>query len=129
MTTPKRQKRVLLVCDEVVESKIISSLLQKAGLHVMSVPGRAASLDALVRAGEPIDLAIIDAGKPSIHDAVFLQSLHESYPQIRLVFLSENGADVGPAGHVRGYLHKPVRKAQLLGTILAVMDAPSVFAA
>ena len=119
--------------NEVMESKIISSLLRKVGLQVLSVPNQSASVDALVRRGEVIDLAIIDVGKPTASDAALLRSLHEGYPQVRLVFMSsdssEDGTEVGSAGHVRGYVHKPVRKAQLLGTILTVMDAPSVFAA
>jgi hypothetical protein len=49
-----------------------------------------------------------------------------------MLFLSateEEPGQTGPAGHVRRYLRKPVRRAQLLGTVLKALDAPSIFAA
>lgn len=133
MATSNRQKNVLVVCDEVSELKVISSLMKKVDFHVLTVPGRATSVEEFAKRGEPIDLAIIDVGNVPSHDPRILHSLHESYPKVRLVFMSSDaegsGSEVGPAGHVRGYLRKPVRKAQLLGTILTVMDAPSMCAA
>lgn len=133
MVTSKRQKNVLVVCDELSELKVISSLMEKVDFRVLTVPTRATSVEEFARRGEPIDLAIIDVGNVPAHDPRILHSLHESYPKVRLVFLSSDsegrGSEIGPAGHVRGYLRKPVRKAQLLGTILTVMDAPAMFAA
>lgn len=112
---------------------MISSLMKKVDFHVLTAPGRATSVEEFARRGEPIDLAIIDVGAVPAHDPRILHSLHESYPKVRLVFMSSdaegNGSEVGLAGHVRGYLHKPVRKAQLLGTILTVMDEPAMCAA
>jgi response regulator RpfG family c-di-GMP phosphodiesterase len=131
MDIPQLQKNVLVVCDDDSELKIISSLMEKVDFHVLSAPCETTSVDGIVRTGEVIDLAIIDTCP---NGAQILQSLHQSYPKVRLVLISSNpdeGSDseVGPSGHVRGYLSKPVRKAQLLGTILTVLDAPSTFAA
>jgi hypothetical protein len=64
-------------------------------------------------------------------DRETLQALHDSWPGVRMLFLSaeREPSETGPAGHIRKYLRKPVRRAQLLGTVLKVLDAPSTFAA
>jgi DNA-binding NarL/FixJ family response regulator len=133
MAIPQLQKNVLVVCDNDSELKIISSLMQKVDFHVLTAPCKTTSVDGMVCPGEVIDLAIIDTGQLAANCAQILHSLHESYPKVRLVFMSSNREgnenEAGPAGHVRGYLSKPVRKAQLLGTILTVLDARSTFAA
>jgi DNA-binding NarL/FixJ family response regulator len=133
MEKSERQQCALLICDDVSESRVISSLLRKVDFRVVSAPGDSASLDGFVPRGEALDLAIIDVGATTVNGSALLHSLHECYPRIRLVFMSsgteESATEAGPAGHVRGYVYKPVRKAQLLGTVLAVMDAPAAFAA
>jgi DNA-binding NarL/FixJ family response regulator len=90
-------------------------------------------VDGLAERGEVIDLAILDVDTAGANRSAILQSLHQSYPAVRLVLMSNdeenNGAEVGPAGHVLRRVHKPARKAQLLGTILTVMDAPAMPAA
>jgi len=107
--------------------------MEKVDYHVLTVPPQAASVDGLVERGEDIDLAIMDVDKMAPKGEEILHSLHKSYPKVRLVFMSSeaegSGSEVGPAGHVRGYLRRPVRKAQLLGTVLAVMDAPTTLTA
>ncbi|MEO8659869.1 MAG: response regulator [Bryobacteraceae bacterium] len=134
MTKSKHQKSVLVVCDEVSEFKVLSSLLEKFDFHVLKAPGKeATSVDGLAERGETIDLAILDVDSAGTNRSAILRSLHQSYPGVRLVLMSNeaenNGAEVGPAGHVLGHVHKPTRKAQLLGTILTVMDAPAMPAA
>lgn len=132
MAIPQLQKNVLVVCDDDSELKMISSLMEKVDFHVLSAPCKTTSVDGIVCPGEVIDLAIIDTGQLAASGAQILHSLHESYPKVRLVLMSNgegNENEAGPAGHVRGYLSKPVRKAQLLGTILTVLDARSTFAA
>jgi CheY-like chemotaxis protein len=136
MATPKRQNNVLVVCDDRAELEIISSLMEKVDFHVLTAvtaPDQASRVHEFVQRGEMIDLAIIDVGKARADSEELLHSLHQNYPKLRLVLMLSGSegheAEVGPIGHVRGYLHKPVRKAQLLGTVMTVMDAPSALVA
>jgi len=122
------RKNVLLITDDAPEVKVISATLEKANFHVVNVPC-ATAVSRVLKSDEPIDVAIIDTPKPQ--DDEILQSLHERYPDVRLLFIAEDqpAADYGPAGHARGYVHKPVRRAHLLGTVLKLIEAPSMFAA
>ena len=133
MLTPRQQKTALVVCADPSELKIISSLMKKLDFRVLTLPVQAASVNGLVECGDVIDLAIIDGDELGVMNPALLHSLHEKYPMVRFVFVSSEtggkGQLNGPAGHVRQYLPRPVRKAQLLGTILAVMDAPATMAA
>jgi DNA-binding NtrC family response regulator len=133
MLTPDRQKTVLVVCDDAKELKIISSLMKKVDFCAFTAPVHATSLDGYVERGDAIDLAIIDGDELAANGSGLLQYLHERYPMVRLIFISSETdgrrAEIGPAGHIRRYLPRPVRKAQLLGTVLAIMDAPSTLAA
>jgi response regulator RpfG family c-di-GMP phosphodiesterase len=49
-------------------------------------------------------------------------------PKMRTLFLTgdddQSLRGIGAAGHVRGFLHKPFRRAQLLGQVLEMMDRP-----
>src|SRR5437016_9112080 len=118
-------KTVLLVSDDGSGLKVISSVLKKAGFHVLAARCEAAAVKRSAPQQGAIDLAIIDAPMAQTSRPEVLQALHEKWPQIRMLFLSagEQAHDEhGTAGHIRGYLPKPVRKAQLLGTVLKVLD-------
>jgi len=132
MQAHESQRAVLVVSDDESELKVIASILEKAGVHVLATGFGAAAVQRSVTHHDAIDLAIIDS--PKTHGAVTetLQALHEMWPSVRMLFLWAADGDpgeVGPAGHVRRYLRKPVRRAQLLGTVLKALDAPSTFAA
>jgi response regulator RpfG family c-di-GMP phosphodiesterase len=122
------RKNVLIITDDTPEVKVISSTLEKANFHVMNVPC-ATAVSRLLKSDEPIDVAIIDM--PKLQDDEVLQSLHERYPEVRLLFIADDqpALDYGPAGHARGYIHKPVRRAHLLGTVLKLIETPSTCAA
>ena len=129
MQTKGPRKNVLLITDDVPEVKVMSATLEKANFHVLNVPYASAAVHRLLDSGEKIDVAIIDA--TGTQDGEILQSLHERNPDVRLLFIAkgELAEDHGPAGHARGYIHKPVRRAHLLGTILKLIETPSMFAA
>jgi response regulator RpfG family c-di-GMP phosphodiesterase len=132
MQAQESQRAVLVVSDDESELKVIASILEKAGVRVLATEFGAAAMQRSVTRHDAIDLAIIDM--PKAHDTYSetLQVLHDMSPSVRMLFLSATEGEpgqTGPAGHVRRYLRKPVRRAQLLGTVLKALDAPSIFAA
>jgi len=129
MQTQGDLKNVLLITDDAPEIKIMSATLKKAGFHVSNVPFANSALHTLLESGETIDVAIIDT--PGPQDTELLQQLHDYDPNLRMLFIApgEPARNIGPAGHVRGYIHKPVRRAQLLGNVLKLIASPSTFAA
>jgi CheY-like chemotaxis protein len=132
MRTHESQKAVLVVSDDGSEQKVIASILEKAGVHVLATGFGAAAVQRSATRHDAIDLAIIDMPKTRTADPETLQALHDSWPGVRMLFLSPaegEPGEIGPSGHIRRYLRKPVRRARLLGTVLKVLDAPSTFAA
>lgn len=132
MRAEESQKAVLVVTEDGSELKAIASILEKAGVHVLGTGFGAAAVRRSATRHEAIDLAIIDMPKARGTAPETLQALHDSWPSVRMLFLSTGDGEpgeVGPAGHFRRYLRKPVRRAQLLGTVLKVLDSPTSFAA
>jgi response regulator RpfG family c-di-GMP phosphodiesterase len=132
MPEQEPQKAVLVITEDGSELRAIASVLGRAGVHVLAAGFGAAAVQRSATRHDAIDLAIIDMPKTRGADPETLQALHDSWPGVRMLFLfSAEGepAETGPAGHVRKYLRKPVRRAYLLGTVLKVLDAPSTFAA
>jgi CheY-like chemotaxis protein len=131
MLRQESKKAVLVVTDDGSELRAIASVLEKAGVHVLATGSGAAAVQHSASHHGAIDLAIIDLPGMRGADRETLQALHDSWPGVRMLFLSaeREPSETGPAGHIRKYLRKPVRRAQLLGTVLKVLDAPSTFAA
>jgi response regulator RpfG family c-di-GMP phosphodiesterase len=61
------------------------------------------------------------------------RELHQLSARVRMLFLSDSGAEniTGSTarGHVHRILRKPFRRAQLLGKVLEIMDQPLVLSA
>ena len=126
---PEQESAVVLVADgEERVLRQVSSTLGKAGFTVFTALGRSAALEFCHDKKEPVQLAIIDmamgASSPEL-----VQELYHSYPDVRVLFTShqddpDSTQQAGPSGRFRGFLKKPFRRSQLLGSVLKAMDTP-----
>jgi CheY-like chemotaxis protein len=107
--------------------KEVSTTLQKAGFVVVTASNGRAALDRCRAQHRPVDLAVIDTAATGIKAPEIEQQLHEMYPHIRMLFLSDDNPETvhetdSPAGHLRRVLRKPYRRSRLLGRVLEMMQ-------
>ena len=129
MSMAEQESAAVLVADD--EERVlrqVSTTLEKAGFTVFTALGRSAALEFCRDGKEPVQLAIIDmalgAGGRDL-----VQELYQFNPGVRVLFTShqDESASIqqaGPSGCFRGFLKKPFRRSQLLGSVLRAMDAP-----
>jgi DNA-binding response OmpR family regulator len=107
--------------------KAVSTTLAKAGFTILAASSSAEALRYFRDSRYPVQLAIIDAATPGIDVPELMGQLEAISPGMRTLFLTDDeqslrGVAVG--GRIRDVLHKPFRRAQLLGQVLEMMDRP-----
>jgi len=124
MTALDSDNKVVLVTNEEATRKAVSSTLEKAGFTIVPASSADDALDLCQALNPPAQLAIVDA------DAEFLPRWRRACPTTRVLLMTNAEADGTGAG-LRGgrVLHKPFRRAQLLGTVLEVLSEPLAFTA
>ena len=75
--------RVLLVEDDICQSRTLTAVLQAEGFEVTACKTAAAGLTQL--ANDAIDAAVIDIGLPDIEEAELLEVLGEQADQVPIV--------------------------------------------
>jgi CheY-like chemotaxis protein len=123
------QNTVVLVMDQLDEDvKLITSLLQKSGFHVVQSADEAEVLDLCRTAEDAIQLIVADAGTPGIEISELLEHVQAANSRVRALVIS--GKKEPPltrnASNVWGYLSRPFRRAQFLGSVLDAAKGPLV---
>ena len=113
--------------------KEVSATLQKAGFVVVTASNGRAALDRCREQHRPVDLAVIDTAAVGINAPEIERQLHEMYPHVRMLFLSDDNPETiheaDSAGHLRRVLRKPYRRSRLLGRVLEMMQHPDALRA
>jgi CheY-like chemotaxis protein len=113
--------------------KKVSSTLRKAGFVVVTASNGRAALDCCRREHVPVGLAVIDTAAAGVKSPDVEQQLYEMYPNIRMLFLSDDNPETvhetGASGQVRRVLRKPYRRSRLLGRVLEMMQQPRAMGA
>ena len=129
MDTNGEQHAVVLVADNQQSVlKAVSSTLEKAGFTVLTAADKATALQ-LFASGARVRLAILDGAMPGNDLEELVVCLNECRPGTPIL-LTSGGDDVaacanlGRPGQVRGFIRKPFRRSQLLGSVLNVLDEP-----
>jgi two-component system cell cycle sensor histidine kinase/response regulator CckA len=106
--------------------KNVSATLQKAGFVVVTASTGRAALDRCREQHQLVDLAVIDTAATGIKAPEIEQQLHEMYPHVRMLFLSDDTPETvdetESPGHLRRVLRKPYRRSRLLGRVLEMMQ-------
>ena len=111
----------------------VSTTLEKAGFTVLAASSGAQAIRRCRESSHPVNLAIIDSAA-GINVPELVGQLDAISPGMRTLFLTDFEAEeslrvVPTSGHIRGFLRKPFRRAQLLGQVLEMMDRPMVLTA
>jgi CheY-like chemotaxis protein len=111
----------------------VTTTLQKAGFLVVTATTGRAALDQCRAQHRPVDLAVIDTAAAGIQAPEIERQLHEMYPHVRMLFLSDDSPETvhegSSPGHLCRVLRKPYRRSRLLGRVLEMMQQPRVMSA
>jgi CheY-like chemotaxis protein len=106
--------------------KNVSTTLQKAGFAVVTASDGRAVLDLCRVQHQPLELAVIDTAATGIKAREVERQLHDMYPHIRMLFLSDENQETvcesDDPGHLRRVLRKPYRRSRFLGRVLEMMQ-------
>ncbi len=118
-------RRALVLDDNATNRRILSTQLTRWGLGSECAASADEALELLARV-ERFDVAIVDMHMPGTDGAGFARLLRERHPTIDtpLVLLSSIGLSLPPdeARRFACHLTKPAKPAQLLATLLRVLD-------
>jgi response regulator RpfG family c-di-GMP phosphodiesterase len=135
MATEDSPDTALVVADnQETVLQAVSTTLEKAGFTILAASSGAQALKYCRESHRPVRLAIIDAATAGINVVELVGQLDAVSPTMRTLFLANDEEEqflhgVGASGHIRGFLRKPFRRAQLLGQVLEMMDQPLVLTA
>jgi len=122
----QEQTTILVVEDEPITRKMITSILQAAGFAVCAVANGRACLDSLARS-QP-DVILMDVQMPELDGLETCRRIkaHEEYGTIPVVFVTARAdnktleAAFGVGG--RDYIRKPVNRIELLSRLRLMQE-------
>lgn len=123
---------MVLVMDRGDEDvKLITSLLQKTGFHVIQSTNKADILTVCRRNDDSVQLVIVETATPGIPISELLEQVQAANPRIRILLISSQSESEpiqhwSVTGNVRGHLNRPFRRAQFLGSVLEAAKEPLV---
>lgn len=130
METEDSHNTAVVVADnQETVLQAVSTTLGKAGFTILAASSGAQALQYCRDSRHPVQLAIIDAATAGINVPELVGQLDMISPGVRTLFLTDDLEEqslrgMAASGRVRCFLHKPFRRAQLLGQVLEMMDRP-----
>ncbi|MCB2188791.1 MAG: PAS domain S-box protein [Deltaproteobacteria bacterium] len=129
-TTPAPEpgggETILLADDEGDLRAIASRFLQRAGYRVLEAASGEEALAAYSRQSPPPDLVLLDLGMPGMGGLKCLTALVQAEPAVKVLIASGYAADnqvkTALTAGAAGYVAKPFKREELLGTVRAVLD-------
>ncbi len=126
---PTGNERVLVVDDEKSITNIMQKLLTDLGYTVSAYNDGIGALEHYRREADNIDLIISDLTMPDMNGAVLVSNMLRIKPEVPVVLISghghkdlkRNALQLG----ARGFVTKPVSKAQLATSVREALDSSS----
>ncbi len=119
-------KRVLIVDDNATNRLILTRQAESWGMRPVAVELPQAAL-ALIQAGEPFDLAVLDMQMPEMDGLQLAGQIRRLRPAalLPLVMLTSGGPreSAGKAQEFAAYLSKPLKASQLYNVLISIFMA------
>jgi PAS domain S-box-containing protein len=120
-------ENILLVDDDESLRQLGVRNLESQGYQVMTAASGEAALELYRHKGSRLDLVIMDLGMPGMGGHKALKAILEMNAQAKVIIASGYSAQGRAKGALedgaRGYVAKPFRRRDLLGTVRGVLDS------
>ncbi|MDX2169243.1 MAG: sigma-54 dependent transcriptional regulator [Deltaproteobacteria bacterium] len=123
--------RVLVVDDDAVSCQLLTDILSRDGLEVISDTAPARALAQV--AGQPVDLAILDLRMPEVSGLRLMQQLRAQQPALPVIIMTAFGS-MDTAAEAIGsgaidYVSKPMNVEEIRGVVARALARPALSAA
>ena len=119
---------VLVVDDDETVREVAHQILKRAGFRVLRAADGQAALQ-IMRTEPQVDLVLLDASMPVMSGPETIAALRQSGWPGPVVVMSGHAMEEAVAlfatWGANGFVHKPFRRAELVGTVLARISAPA----
>lgn len=120
---------ILLVEDEDILRQLIKNSLQMNGYKVLEARNSKEALAICERQRQPIHLLLTDVVMPQMSGRDLAQQLAQSYPELKVVYMSGYAEDVlfrqGVLETGITFLQKPFRQYEMTAKLRALLDTPA----
>ena len=114
---------ILLVDDDDLVRKLVSSILQRTGFKVLEASDGPMALDVAAQFGGDIDVLLTDVIMPQMPGLQLAVALKRSRPDVKIVLMSGGHIEnVGDQGYQWPLLRKPFRTADVIGKLHEVLQ-------
>jgi len=124
--SPSGSERILLVDDEAAIAKLEKQMLERLGYRVTFRVSSIEALEAFKASPEAYDLVITDMSMPNMTGDRLASELIAVRPDIPIIictgFSDRMNPDQANAMGIKGFLMKPVVKAELAAFVRKVLD-------
>jgi len=121
MDTDGSANTALVIGDHLgAAMKKLSSTLRKAGFVVVTASNSCVALECCRREHLPVGLAVIDTGAAGIKPPEVEHQLYEMYPDIRMLFLSDENPETIHETESLG--HVPRRRRRRVSDLIAEFE-------
>jgi DNA-binding response OmpR family regulator len=114
---------VLVVEDDDSIREVLADVLSAAGYGVVEARDGVAALSYLGRAAGLPAVAIVDVMMPAMDGLTFASMVRDRGLALPIIVLSASKPVVVAGGPIVAFMHKPVRRDELLATVAAALAA------
>lgn len=125
-----KQKRVLIVDDNVINREILASQTEAWGMETLIAQSGAEAL-TLLQQSPAVDIAILDMQMPELDGLSLAQQIHaipayQKLPLVMLTSIGKHGLDSQKLeNHFTAFLNKPAKQSLLFNTLIEVLRCES----
>jgi two-component system, cell cycle sensor histidine kinase and response regulator CckA len=126
---PTGTETILIVEDETAVRAFARAVLESSGYTVLVAPDGEQGLALAAAHAGPLDLLLTDIVMPKVGGRQLAETLRQTRPDLRLLFMSgytDQPIPAGNGGANGAFLQKPFVALELVRKVRRVLDAPAV---
>ncbi len=121
----QKAARIMVVDDEAPILDVVKEVLENAGYQAETFSSAPEAVDHFLKEPDAVDLVLLDMMMPRMSGLEVFRAMKGARPSVRAILITGYSVDEKAqelmAEGVRGYLHKPFKRAELIEKIREVL--------
>jgi CheY-like chemotaxis protein len=121
----QKAARIMVVDDEAPILDVVKEVLENAGYQAETFSSAPEAVDHFLKEPDAVDLVLLDMMMPRMSGLEVFRAMKAARPSVRAILITGYSVDEKAqelmAEGVRGYLHKPFKRAELIEKIREVL--------